>query len=684
MSNLNSNLSFLQGGGQMGELARALDWSKTALGIPEQWPQNLRTGVSILLNSQFPMFIWWGKEQLITIYNDSYKIIAGDKHPSLLGKSGKEGWVEIWDDLAPLVENVFNGNSTWSEDLHLDIFRHGSVQETYFTFSYSPILNDEGSVDGLFCAVVETTEKVFSKRKVEESKEDLAFAIEAAELATWDYNTVTHKFTADARYSELFGISAEQATDMNLAIGIIAEEDRDYVLKALQRAQEFSSGGIFDVKYTIRPSNKPARIIRAKGKSWFNEDRFSYRITGTLQDITEQELSRQKIEESERNLRSIILQAPMAICILKGPRNIIEIANDRMIELWGAAGRKIIGNSIFDVVPEVSKQGFEELLSHVYKTGDTYKAFGIPLKTSDNKGGTKTIYIDFVYEPYREADNRISGIIVVAIDVTEQALSRKIIEESEAELQKRVEERTNELATANSELKRSNAQLEEFAHAASHDLKEPVRKIHFYTNQLKEQLTNRLTESESRSFTRIENATHRMGNLIDDLLLYSHVSQRPHSMESIDLNVKVQRVLEDLEIDILEKNAKIIVGTLPVIQGYRRQIQQLFQNLISNALKYSKADVTPEISITADMMKIDEKFYHVIEVADNGIGFDQQFSQKIFQMFARLHGKSEYSGTGVGLSIVQKVVENHKGMIKAEGIPGKGATFTVYLPVHSN
>jgi light-regulated signal transduction histidine kinase (bacteriophytochrome) len=162
-----------------------------------------------------------------------------------------------------------------------------------------------------------------------------------------------------------------------------------------------------------------------------------------------------------------------------------------------------------------------------------------------------------------------------------------------------VEERTRELARANKELQRSNQNLEEFAHAASHDLKEPVRKIHFFTNQLKQQLSAGLGESEVRLFTRIEDATQRMGNLIDDLLLYSHVSQRPHEKERIDLNQKVDRVLEDLELDIQEKSAIIHVGNLPTVKGYRRQLQQVFQNLISNALKYSKRDVPPYITITA-------------------------------------------------------------------------------------
>jgi light-regulated signal transduction histidine kinase (bacteriophytochrome) len=244
------------------------------------------------------------------------------------------------------------------------------------------------------------------------------------------------------------------------------------------------------------------------------------------------------------------------------------------------------------------------------------------------------------------------------------------IKEAQLQLERTVEE-----------LKRSNRNLEEFAHAASHDLKEPIRKIHFFTNQLKHQLSNRLAEGEERAFSRIENASQRMGNLIDDLLLYSHVSQRPHEMEKVDLNEKVQRVLDDLELDVQQKGAIVSVDKLPVVKGYRRQLQQLFQNLISNALKYSKKDVPPRIEISATEVTENGKPYHLIAVKDNGIGFDQEYADKIFQMFTRLHGKAEYSGTGVGLSIVKKVVENHNGFIKVESELGQGSTFNVLLPV---
>jgi hypothetical protein len=151
-------------------------------------------------------------------------------------------------------------------------------------------------------------------------------------------------------------------------------------------------------------------------------------------------------------------------------------------------------------------------------------------------------------------------------------------------------------------------------------------------------------------------------------------------MEPVDLNEKVKQALEDLDLDIEEKGAVVNVGQLPVVKGYRRQLQQLFQNLISNAVKYSKEDVPPRIEISAGEVERAGRRYHLIQVADNGIGFEQEYEDKIFQMFSRLHGKQEYSGTGVGLSIVKKVVENHDGFIKVASEPGIGSNFGICLP----
>jgi PAS domain S-box-containing protein len=267
------------------------------------------------------------------------------------------------------------------------------------------------------------------------------------------------------------------------------------------------------------------------------------------------------------------------------------------------------------------------------------------------------------------------------LDITAQKTAMQKIEQV-------VEERTSELAQANEslqvmnkELKRSNRQLEEFAYAASHDMKEPIRKIIFFTERLREQLSGQVSEAGARSFNRIENATQRMASLIDDLLLYTYVNERPIQTHAVDLNDKLRLVLEDLDLDIEAKQAVVHVGELPIVQGYQRQLQQLFQNLVSNSLKYSKDDEAPIIDITSSQIERNGKLYHSIKVTDNGIGFEQQYQDKVFQIFARLHGKEAYSGTGVGLSIVKKVVENHDGFIQVESEPGKGSTFEVYLPV---
>jgi light-regulated signal transduction histidine kinase (bacteriophytochrome) len=213
-------------------------------------------------------------------------------------------------------------------------------------------------------------------------------------------------------------------------------------------------------------------------------------------------------------------------------------------------------------------------------------------------------------------------------------------------------------------------------------LKEPVRKILFFANQLELHLGDQPTTNASQMIHRIQHASERMGKLIDDLLMYAHFSQLPPSTTHIKLNVVVQQVLDNLEVDIQQNNAIITVGDLPEIQGHGLQLQQLFQNLLSNAVKYSKSDTFPIIEIAADRALEGNQEYQVVSVRDNGIGFDQAYAEKIFQIFSRLHGASEYGGHGVGLSIAKQVLENHNGFIRVTSQEGEGSIFEVYFPNH--
>ncbi|GAA4330097.1 sensor histidine kinase [Flaviaesturariibacter amylovorans] len=244
------------------------------------------------------------------------------------------------------------------------------------------------------------------------------------------------------------------------------------------------------------------------------------------------------------------------------------------------------------------------------------------------------------------------------------------------------------------ELERSNRNLEEFAYAASHDLKEPIRKVRFFVDRLRQQYDPARDTVEAQTFGRLEVATDRMRDLVDDLLAYAQVSLRPKQLDAIFLDDVLRQVLTDLEVEAEQRAAEIEIAPLPRVRGQQRQLQQLFQNLLANALKYQRPGVAPRIAVqarvvwgydTAASLGPDEAAgrYHLISVSDNGIGFEPAEAERIFQVFHRLHGNSEYRGTGVGLAIARKVAENHGGFIYAEGIPGQGATFFVGIPAEA-
>jgi PAS domain S-box-containing protein len=272
------------------------------------------------------------------------------------------------------------------------------------------------------------------------------------------------------------------------------------------------------------------------------------------------------------------------------------------------------------------------------------------------------------------------------------------------ELEERVAERTRELETANYDLKRSNDNLQRFAYVASHDLQEPLRKIQSFGDILRQTYADQLGDGTDL-LDRMQGAAHRMSTLIRDLLTFSRITTQRDLFTSVSLGEVITGVLHDLELAIQESGTVIDIGPMPTIRGDVPQLSQLFQNLISNAIKFRKIDdntlphrvsphrVTPHrVMIQADLIDASAlpplakpafpaTQYHRIAISDTGIGFDEKYLDRIFEVFQRLHGRNQYAGTGIGLAIVQKVVENHGGAINATSQPGQGATFYVFFPV---
>ncbi|MGK7393986.1 MAG: sensor histidine kinase [Candidatus Cyclobacteriaceae bacterium M3_2C_046] len=258
-------------------------------------------------------------------------------------------------------------------------------------------------------------------------------------------------------------------------------------------------------------------------------------------------------------------------------------------------------------------------------------------------------------------------------------------------LENKVEERTSELKKANEELKRSNEELENFAYIASHDLQEPLRKIRAFGDMLAKKHANSLPEKAREYISRMQNASMRMQKLIDDLLNYSRVSRNFYDdMRPVNLKELVEEVLENMEAVVTDNDATISYNGLPTITGNRRQMSQLFQNLISNGIKFHKPDQRPVIKINSRQINsetLKTKYglssthpHYELEVSDNGIGFKEKYLDKIFTIFQRLHGRFEYQGTGIGLAICRKVVENHHGVITAQSTPEEGSKFIIVIP----
>jgi signal transduction histidine kinase len=293
-------LKYLEGGGEMGQLTRAYNWPDSVLGAPDGWPQSLLTIINTILNSRFPMFLWWGPG-LIQFYNDAYRPSMGNsgKHPKALGQRGEDCWPEIWPVIKPLIDQVMaGGESVWSENQLIPIFRNNKLEDVYWTFSYSKVLDETGAPAGVLVICNETTEQIKSYHALQQANRELELAIEAAELGTWDLNPITNHFVGNDRLKSWFGLPLNKDIDLNAALSVVIDEDRERVTAAIQQAIQKDSDGNYDIIYTIiNPVNRQKHIVKAIGKAMFDAEGNAYRFSGTMQDVTDEYQLQQRKDE---------------------------------------------------------------------------------------------------------------------------------------------------------------------------------------------------------------------------------------------------------------------------------------------------------------------------------------------------------------------------------------------------
>ncbi len=424
-------IQFLAGGGEMGALTRNYNWSQTSLGSPDRWPQSLCTTLSIILNSKFPMFLWWGPE-LICFYNDAYRPSLGNegKHPYALGKPGEEIWPEIWPIIKPLIDQVLlRGEATWSEDQLIPIYRNGKIEDVYWTFGYSPVNDESGKPAGVLVTCTETTEKVQNLHSLNESRDQLQFAIESAELGTWDFNPATNKFTANDRLKGWFGLKPETEIDLSMALNAIAEKDRQRVSDAIQKSLDFASGGKYEIEYSIlNPITGKEIIVQAKGKAWFNDTNIAYRLNGTLLDVTTQVMARKKIEESEKRFRYVADSAPVMIW-LSGTDMQCHFFNKAWLNFTGRDIEQEMGMGRIEGVHPDDLPRFMAVYTSAF---DRLEEFHLEYRLKRYDGEYR--WISDNGTPRITADGIFEGYIGACMDIHGRVLAQNKIKENEERL----------------------------------------------------------------------------------------------------------------------------------------------------------------------------------------------------------------------------------------------------------
>lgn len=417
----------------MGRLMREKDWSETPLGTPQNWPQTLRTTLGIVLNSKFPMFLWWG-DDLVCFYNDAYRPSLGKegKHPSILGAKAVEAWPEIWDIIKPMIDHVIaTGEATWNEDTLIPIYRNNAIEDVYWTFSYSPVYDESGAIAGVLVTCNETTEKVMALQNLTDSHKRYISNLKQAPVAMCiihgkdciieTANDLMLKIW-DRKESEVLGKPLFEAFPEKIGQGF--EELLDHVM---QTGEKYT-GTEHPVKLD-RNGKMETLHINFVFEALRETDGSISGVIATATDVSKEVNAHKRLEESDEKIRAIVDNCPFPIGVYTGEEMRIELVNQNIKDLWGK-GDDIIGKTFLEVLPELKDGPYMDQLRDVYHTGKAYHSYNTHVQLVV-KGKPTDFFFNYSYTPLYDTNGKIYGVMNTAADVTDIVMAKQKIEISE-------------------------------------------------------------------------------------------------------------------------------------------------------------------------------------------------------------------------------------------------------------
>ena len=715
---------------------RTFDWGSTPLGKVEQWPQSLRTIVSTILDSAFPNIVLWGSD-LIQVYNDGYREVMGRKHPWGLGIPTRDCWPEAWAFNEPIYGRVLGGETVAFDDVCIPLMRYGSIEDFWFTLSYSPLRDESFAIAGVLVTLVETTSRV-EAQKLEAEREQLLTQVqlersrltdvfEQAPTAVAVLMGPDHVYTivspAYARYAgnrTLIGRAFRDALPEAVGAGVAALMDSVYesgvaVARAEQVVQIDRDGDGVPEEYIFNVSYQPLR----------NRAGEVYAITSLSTDVTEQVRARgiadaaaREVAHARKQLELVFSQAPTAIAVLDGPDHCFVLANPAYNCLVGR--EFLVGQTVRDAMPELAGQGVFERLDHVFSTGKAFVASELEVffrraREREPEQG----FFNVSYQPLCTADDQVSGIGVVAVDVTESVLSRRRIEallhDSEVSLDEleesnsRLEEQHVELEITNNQLQENAAKLEaqtaelenqaqeleeqrRIAHEAnqakglflatmSHELRTPLNAVGGYADLLLSGVRGDLTAVQRSDVERIRHSGKYLLGLINSILNFTKLDAGDieFDVRPIAVRTLLHGVADLVAPQIAAKSqhfTTVDCDAVPRVFADTDKAHQILLNLLTNALKFTGNGGAITLSCV-----VGEEWVE-IQVMDTGRGIVPENVERIFNPFVQVDRHltpSSQQGVGLGLAISRDLAVGMGGHLTVTSVPGEGSTFTLAL-----
>ncbi len=662
--------------------------------------ENAATLRAIINNapSSISIAIFLGRELIVEAPNQAFLDTVG-KGNDIAGKPFAQVMPELEDQpFLRIIDDAYtSGETFYSFETPATIIKNGIPVLRYFNISFTPLKDIKGETYAVLDISVDVTENVETRKTVEENAAKLRAIVDNAQAAIGVYAgkdmIVEHPNQA---FIDIVGKGPD----------IAGKPLREVMPELLSEGQPFLK--ILDDVYTTGipyvTSGSLIKIVRGDEMTngYYNFsytpvldlDGQVYQIVVVATDVTEQIAARRAAEEANEALRGATDLAELGNWSLDMTTGILEYS-ERMRSWFGFEPDELITIDVaYSVIKESDRHLVRESMQAAIAPGSD-SLYDAEYTAVNRRTGREHI-IHAQGSVSLNEEGQAYRVIGTAQDIT---IYRQLQFELEHQVQQRTEEleaAVEELKTTNDELEKSNAQLvhsndelAQYAYVASHDLQEPLRKIRVFAGMLAG--SSELSADTKLTIEKISGAAERMSMLIQDLLSFSRLLKSETLIRPVSLQETVEAVWGDFELIVKEKGATIKADGLPVILAVSLQMNQLFYNLINNALKFTAPGQSPHIEVTSALITREEahknvpkplpsgNYYH-ISVSDNGIGFETQYYEQIFEVFKRLHGRDHYQGSGIGLSLCRRIVTNHNGHIYAESKPGKGSVFHIFLP----